>query len=1233
MFFTHVPAERYDLGQCGAFSAFTIVVVICVEGTFLRSRIRSIASYEVHIILTLAELAVAVFSFVSFLSLQRRPAIFTDDEKAVDAEFTVSALGRYTLSWAGPILAFARKNRSLGLDDLPRVSRCVRASFLQAQFNANKSQSRLWKQVFYNFRWAFATQFVLIITIGITQFGPQFAMFNLLKLLEQRSEGAQIAMVAWAWVFGLGAFMFVTAIFESWLFWIVWSRLGLPIRSMLSILVFTKSTRRKDVKGVRNAITESEAEARSSDEPALNDSSGPKGEDTAPSKVQKDEDEDEEPMQKSRQGTINLVGVDSKRVSDFASYAYIFPGVITKLIVSMWFLYTLIGWKSLLAGLATFALSVPVNIYCSKKYNAAQDRLMKLRDQKMAVVTEALQGIRQIKFSALERQWQSKIGAKRNQELATQWTVFMFDVCLISLWIFGPVMLSGVSLAVYAYINGDLSPSIAFTTIAIFGQIEGTLAIVPELTTDALDAWVSINRIEEYLNAPEKIDCTTPSEVVAFENASVAWPSDSIEEDPDRFILRNLNLRFPPKELSVISGKTGSGKSLLLAAILGEVDKIGGTIKVPKAPSIQERFDKNATKGNWIIDSATAFVAQIPWIENATIKENILFGLPFDTGRYKTVLQVCALEKDLEMLPDGELTDIGANGINLSGGQRWRISFARALYSRAGILVLDDIFSALDAHVGRQLFEQALTGELGIGRTRILVTHHVGLCLPRTKYTVMLGEGTIEHAGLVEDLQRTGSMENILNWEETEEEGEVEGSDGLQADEANGHDLTKVMSRRSQRSAIVDDGGHDGKDKSQPKKFTEDEKRETGSIKFDLYKEYISTSGGLKIWLPLAVCFVGYMSLILGRSWWVTLWTRSYRTESFFAQTSARSHVYFQFPEQQNASLDFHATATGDTWYYLGVYVGLSVLIVVIGTIRYFVAYVAAIRAARVMFDKLSFTVLRTPLRWLDTVPVGRVLNRFTADFNVLDSRIAGDLGFFFYQVLELIGITFAGFLVSPFMIIFALALMGIALFVALHYLIGAREVKRLESNVSIRFFSTPGKLLTLRLIRRNLRFLNNLVLPSPELVLSELSTKPRNTSRGTYFQLKPPCFGLVNTVTNGTLIWYCTKRDLLTKLIQDVQQNRCAFSCILAYMALQSMDGVSPQHCWSNLCCACGRRHCFHKVNRRIVGRFRNCICSAVYRGHNLDTTFVRQSRDEYECYRAYHRIYSFSNRGSVRE
>ena len=867
LFFEHEPLERFNSGLYGAVSSAALLITIVAQNGLFRSRISGGGFYTVHIALTTVQIAAASLWLIACLFIPRRPLV-SEDGKPIDRQYTVSAFSRYTFSWANQILNFARSNKGLNLTDLPSLNLGSRAGYLEHQFITMKKRDRLWKSIFFAHAATFIEQWVLVSVQSAIQFAPQFAMFNLLKLLEQRSTGASIDGIAWAWVVGLGLSMVVASWIEAWVFWITWSCLGLPVRFEMSAMIFSKAMRRKDVKGVQKAKGESDTISG----PIINKSSGTKGEDTSPKKggdSTKDKDETEEEgegLQKSRQSTINLVGVDTKRVSDFSAFAFIIPAVITKLIVSMWFLDSMIGWKSLLSGLAVSAISTPFNIYCSKNYSSAQGDLMKVRDQKMSVVTEALQGIRQIKFSALERQWQAKIGAKRTEELATQWKVFCLDTVLISIWILGPVMLSAVSLAVYAVLHGELTPSVAFTTIAVFGQIEGTLGIIPEFTTEALDAFVSVKRVEEYLNAPEKLDYTIPSEQIALENASIAWPSDSTEEDPDRFVLRDINLQFPRKELSVISGKTGAGKSLLLASILGEVDKISGTIKVPHAPSLQDRFDHKANKSSWIIDSAIAFVAQIPWIENASIKDNILFDLPFDAGRYNKVLSACALEKDLGMLPDGEMTDIGANGINLSGGQRWRISFARALYSRAGILVLDDIFSAVDAHVGRQLFEEALTGELGRDRTRILVTHHVGLCLPKTRYAVLLGAGTIEHAGLVEDLQRTGTIAEILKQEEKTQQKEKEDEDELAAiEDAQGDILKRVMSRRSTRSAKIDDGELDGKGKNKAKKFTEDEKRETGAIKIGIYKEYLKTSGGTVFWSLVMLIYLSYMGLILGR--------------------------------------------------------------------------------------------------------------------------------------------------------------------------------------------------------------------------------------------------------------------------------------------------------------------------------------------------------------------------------
>ncbi|KAL8968092.1 MAG: hypothetical protein Q9197_005060 [Variospora fuerteventurae] len=1057
------PIERFNSAFIAAAAFLVLLISIGYRAIFSEWNMPNQDAPTPHLIMSVLQVAFATVSCLLCLLLPRRPSVFSAGQP-VDGQFTVSMLGRWTFAWADELLSFAKKNHGLDMVHLPRLHLEVRAEYLEKNFIMKKRSSMLWKDLLRIHRLECAGQSLLAMSQGIIQFTPQIAMYKLLGLLEQRSRGEAVADEAWLWVAGLGVSIIVTAWVEAFMHWVSWARIGSPIRSELSALIFSKSTRRKDVKGQQKASLVRNIEANGATEPAANGlATQQRTQPDGPIMKPLDDEEDAE-SQESRQSVINLIGVDTKRVSDFVSCHWIFSQTVAKLGASTFFLVKLIGWQSLLAGFAFSILSLPFNIWASHNYSKTQTSLMKARDQKMIVVTEALQGIRQIKFSALESQWQTKIGKKRTEELALQWKAFAMDTLIIGIWILGPVMLSAVSLSVFAVLNGNLSPSVAFTTITVFAQIEMAMAIIPELTADGLEAWVSLRRISDYLTAPEKEYFTVPSGHIIFENAWLAWPADSQQEDVDRFVLRNVNLEFPAKKLSVISGKTGSGKSLLLASILGEVDKLSGTVRVPQAP--EDRFDHKANKSNWIIDSAIAFVAQIPWIENATIKDNIVFGLPFDKDRYTKVLTSCALSKDLDMLPDGELTDIGANGINLSGGQRWRVTFARALYSRAGILILDDIFSAVDAHVGRQLFEEALAGGLGKGRTRILVTHHVGLCMPKTDYAVLLGGGTVEYAGPFEELQKGGKLDQILEEEEQETET-IQAQYKYEVKEAQSElgdrddTLHKILTAVTERSVETDDSEIDVNGKGQPKQFNEEEKREKGSVKFGIWGAYLSTSGGWWFWPPIVLFFCFYQLLVIGRSWWISVWTRSYESESILLQQVAyRPSHYLGSSPTGDGAMNALTEHKGDLSFYLGIYMGISVLICFCGTSRYYVVFMASLKASRRLFDKLTYSILRAPLRWLDTVPLGRILNRFTADFAVIDSKMGKDVGFMLYQVTQLVGIIVAGLFVSPYMLLSALGLLILCWFVALHFLAGAREAKRLESNAKSPIFEQFGSAL-----------------------------------------------------------------------------------------------------------------------------------------------------------------------------
>ncbi|KAL9107927.1 MAG: hypothetical protein Q9227_007249 [Pyrenula ochraceoflavens] len=874
---------RFRLTVSGALSCLFLAAAIVLENLSFWSRSVIPEPQNVHLTLTAVSFGAAVLLLCVFVSIPRRPDVFKEG-KLVDRQYTVSLIARLCFVWVSPLLATAKKNKSLEQEDLPKIDYQTRSKTLRARFENVQGTTKLWKRILRANWYGLSIQLILCIIVSVANFAPQAALLAVLRILEKRDLGFDVAFEAWTWVIALGLAMALSGWVEAWLFWTSFSKVGIPIYEQISATIFGKSMRRKDVKSTSK---KKEPATETNGDLLVNKGSGGKGEDSVP----KEGEEEEEEEAKTRQSTINLIAVDGKRISDFSIFSHIFPGSAIKLIVALGFLVSLIGWIPLLCGLLVPILATPVNIFASTRYAKAQDDLMKVRDQKMALVTEALQGIRQIKFSALESEWHQRVMDMRMKELRTQWRVFKFDTTLISIWILSPVLLSAVSLALYTIIHRELSASVAFTTLSVFEAIEMTLSVIPELTTDFLDAKVSAERIEKYLNSPEIEDKISPGSSVTFNDATIAWPTDEPDNDEVQFQLRGLNLSFPKRELSVVSGKTGSGKSLLLASIIGESDILEGRITAPKPPPQLERYDEQATKNDWIIEGALAYVAQIPWIENASIKANILFGLPCDDQRYKKVLHACALEKDLEMLPDGELTDIGANGINLSGGQKWRVSFARALYSRAGILILDDIFSAVDAHVGRHLFEEALTGELGKGRTRILVTHHVALCLPRTKYSVLLADGTAQHAGTVEDLQRTGHIKALLaqdievldeSSDDTAVEDENEEADGT---------LERVATNRSSRSrrkSVVIDPESEAKAANKsaaPKKFTEDEKKERGAVKYTIYKAYIRASGGAWYWMFIWLVFTANIIIYLARS----------AREAKRLESNAKSPVFEQF--------------------------------------------------------------------------------------------------------------------------------------------------------------------------------------------------------------------------------------------------------------------------------------------------------------------------------------------------
>ncbi|RDA86044.1 hypothetical protein CP532_4687 [Ophiocordyceps camponoti-leonardi (nom. inval.)] len=1017
------PVKVHDLGLWAFFACLAALVATILQAVDVGRRERPLE--DSSFILRLVNGCVGLALLFACLSIPRRPRVFYKGQP-VDDEWSVSAINRLTWTWAGALLKTARSKGDLDTRDIPQPDHFIRAQSLVAAWPDTNLQGKLLPSILRAYGWRLALQWV--ITIGRCALGilPFWAMLRLVQILEKKSSG-EFSATELALVLLMGVCGMAEQWIDGWVVWYAITRLCIPARGQLSALVFEKSLRRKNVR----------AAGKPEDDAADDDKDG----------NDKDDDSDaaqESSVTKSRQAIVNLVGVDSKHISDFLMIQFYIINSVGKLFIYSAFLVQLIGWLPYGAGILAWALVLPVNTWVSKLYIKAEDGLMKTRDSKLAVVNEALLGMRQIKFSALESQWEAKILKMRETELGKIRRVFAADTVLFFCWVASPILLAAASLAVYASVHGILSPSVAFVSVGIFKSLEVSLSALPELLAGGLDTLVSIRRIETYLSGPEMQKTLSEGVDVGFDNATIAWPVDAEVPDEDRFILRDVDLTFPAGELSVISGKTGSGKSLLLNALIGEADLLKGTIYMPPTTPPLERNDGKAHPGNWILPGSVAYVGQSPWLESASFRDNILFGLPLLEDRYDRVLEACALKRDLEILTDGDQTELGANGINLSGGQKWRVTLARAIYSRAEILVMDDIFSAVDAHVGRHIFEKCIAGDICRGRTRILVTHHVTLVQSQTKYVVELGDGTVEHHGLLSELAED-TLQKIKSHEQTETEtagkkkARKNSSGVLEPGPISASDPAEGETNMDIPPALPSKAG---------KQFIVDEAREKGMVKRHVYATYMRSSGGSFFWIVCAIIYAAFEAGNLGRNWWLQKWTDDTQSQDAAKEHGMAYGLSLQH-SMQHATL--HTGGSHDAprslSFYLGIYVALAAGSGIIGTLRFLWSFVMSIKASKALFEQILYAVLRTKLRWIDTVPVGRILNRLTADFDIIDNRLTVDFGFLFWRMLGLLGIIVAAILVSTSILPLAAILILIAGFVGKRFMEGARPVKRLEST------------------------------------------------------------------------------------------------------------------------------------------------------------------------------------------
>jgi len=545
-----------------------------------------------------------------------------------------------------------------------------------------------------------------------------------------------------------------------------------------------------------------------------------------------------------------------------------------------------------------------------------------------------------------------------------------------------------------------------------------------------VEAYVSANRICKFLRSKElqqdavvRSGYSTSEDVppVEVKDGHFTWSSGT---DP---FLSGISLSVPKGDLLAVVGRVGSGKSSLLSGILGEMFKLSGTVE---------------------LRGKVAYAAQTPWLLSATLRDNILFGAEYDQELYETVIEACALVDDLAMLRDGDETQVGEKGITLSGGQKARISLARTVYARADIYLLDDPLSSVDAHVARHLFDKVI-GPNGLlrGKARILCTNAIPFC-QQADELIMVRDGKILERGtfqsvlanqgdlkkLIDDFGKNTSPDDMPDDLITSDATIVPSEENsTQSSTSKPRQESVVLMRRPSISTRKNSNRGNLKTPKAPGKVSEH--KEKGSVKYDVYRTYWRANGVISVAVALS-CTVLQQILSLMTTLWLKNWSSS----------------------NENTSRDegLHLK------YYLGIYGLLGFLTSVAAFVNGVTLFsICAVRSAKVLHDQMFAKVLRAPMSFFDTTPVGTILNRFSRDIFVIDEVLARVFSGFLRTSASVVSVVaVVSWAVPPFLLV-GIPLLLIYKSIQSYYLATSREIKRIDAITKSPIFAMFGETLT----------------------------------------------------------------------------------------------------------------------------------------------------------------------------
>uniref|UniRef100_A0A8C9EU05 Multidrug resistance-associated protein 1 n=1 Tax=Pavo cristatus TaxID=9049 RepID=A0A8C9EU05_PAVCR len=685
---------------------------------------------------------------------------------------------------------------------------------------------------------------------------------------------------------------------------------------------------------------------------------------------------------------VNLMSVDAQRFMDLATYINMIWSAPLQVILALYLLWQNLG-PSVLAGVAVMILLVPVNAVMAVKTKTYQVAQMKSKDNRIKLMNEILNGIKVLKLYAWELAFREKVLEIRQKELKVlKKSAYLAAVGTFT-WVCAPFLVALSTFAVYVKIdkNNVLDAQKAFVSLALFNILRFPLNILPMVISSIVEASVSLKRLRVFLSH-EELDpdsiirgpITNAEGSIVVKNATFSWS----KTDPPS--LNSINFTVPEGSLIAVVGQVGCGKSSLLSALLGEMDKKEGYV---------------------VVKGSVAYVPQQAWIQNATLEDNIIFGREMNESRYKRVIEACALLPDLEILPMGDRTEIGEKGVNLSGGQKQRVSLARAVYCNADTYLFDDPLSAVDAHVGKHIFEKVI-GPKGIlkNKTRVLVTHAVNY-LPQMDTILVMTDGEISEMGSYQELlKQDGAFAEFLrtyaNAEQSRESNANSPSgkegkpveNGVLVNEAPGKLMHRQLSNSSTYSRETGKSQHQSSTAELQKplaeknswKLTEADSAKTGRV-----RSPAPWRGQLSGFFVSFLCSAFFFSM-------------KYNTQS---RSSFPGIAVFG--------------------YSMAVSIG-------------------GIFASQHLHLDLLHNVLRSPMSFFERTPSGNLVNRFSKEIDTIDSAIPPIIKMFMGSTFNVIGACIIILLATPIAAVIIPPLGLVYLLVQRFYVATSRQLKRLES-------------------------------------------------------------------------------------------------------------------------------------------------------------------------------------------